>query len=205
MKTGIKEDMKKTKKQSLEGNGKAAFKKGDLVKEKVTIPETDEGTVLFNVPFPKDLKDLENLSPIIIKQPYHIDYIHSYGQDSPFFAGLANKKLLGTECEDCHTKFATPRLSCNECGSKCRWIELPQKGKIHTFTVCYFGSEAFLKETPFVLALIEFTGINTLFLTRIMGLDPNSPTLDWIGMDVKAEFIRNSKFKPTDVYFVPEE
>ena len=194
---------KKIKKQKTETNGKVSLKKGELPEEKAQIDETDEGTVLFNVPIPKDLKDLENLTPIIIKEPYHIDYIHSYGQDSPFFAGLANKKLLGTECEDCHTKFATPRLSCNECGSKCRWIELPQKGKVHTFTVCYFGSEAFLKETPFVLALIEFSGIDTLFLTRLIGLNPNKPSLDWIGMNVQAKFVRNSKFKPTDVYFIP--
>src|SRR3989338_1630594 len=194
---------KKIKKQKTETNGKVSLKKGELPEEKAQIDETDEGTVLFNVPIPKDLKDLENLTPIIIKEPYHIDYIHSYGQDSPFFAGLANKKLLGTECEDCHTKFATPRLSCTECGSKCKWIEMPQKGKIHTFTICYFGSEAFLKETPFVLALIEFPGFDTCFLTRIVGLDPDEPSLDWVGIDVKAKFVRNSKFSPTDVYFIP--
>ncbi|MGH7394943.1 MAG: hypothetical protein ACREJF_05010, partial [Candidatus Methylomirabilales bacterium] len=69
--------------------------------EQFTLPETDEGTVLFNVPFPEDLKDLKKMAPIIIRQPYHIDYIHSYGQDSPFFAGLANRKLLGTVCTSC--------------------------------------------------------------------------------------------------------
>ena len=198
-------ETKKTKKHKVEGNGKLSMKDNLSSEGKISIPETDEGTILFNVPFPKDLKDLENLTPIIIKQPYNIDYIHSYGQDSPFFAGLANKRLLGTECEECHMKFATPRLSCTECGSKCRWIELPQRGKVHTFTVCYFGSEAFLKETPFVLALVEFPGVNTLFLTRLIGPDPNKPSLDWVGMDVKAKFVRNSKFKPTDVYFVPEK
>jgi len=196
-------ETKKTKKQKTETNGKASLNGGNIIGEKVALEENDEGTILFNVPLPKDIKDFENLSPIIIKQPYHIDYIHSYGQDSPFFAGLANKRLFGTECEECHTKFATPRLSCTECGSKCKWIELPQKGKIHTFTVCYYGSEAFLKETPFVLALIEFPGIDTLFLTRLIGIDPNEPTLDLVGLDVKAKFVRNSKFKPTDVYFVP--
>lgn len=195
----------KTKKQKIETNGKVSMKNSFSQEEKIIIPETDDGTVLFNVPLPKDLKDIETLTPIIIKQPYHIDYIHSYGQDSPFFAGLANKRLFGTECEECRTRFATPRLSCTECGSKCKWIELPQKGKVHTFTVCYFGSEAFLKETPFVLALIEFEGVDTMFLTRLVGVDPLKPTLDWIHMDVKAKFVRNSKFKPTDVYFVPEK
>jgi len=202
-------ETKKIKKSKTETNGKMSMNGIRTSQEKTVISETDEGTVLFNVPFPKELderrlKDLENYGPIIIKQPYHINYIHSYGQDSPFFAGLANKKLLGTECEECHTKFATPRLSCTECGSKCKWIEMPQKGKIHTFTICYFGSEAFLKETPFALALIEFPGFDTCFLTRIVGVDPNEPDLDWVGMNVKAKFVRNSKFSPTDVYFVPE-
>jgi hypothetical protein len=45
--------------------------------------------------------------------------------------------------------------------------------------------------------------VDTLFLTRIVGLDPTEATLDWIGMKVKARYLRNSKLKPTDVYFVP--
>ena len=73
---------------------------------------------------------------------------------------------------------------------------------MHAFTVCYFGSEEFLPDCPFVLALIEFEGVNTLLLTRLMGVDPAAPALDWIGMEVKPRFPRNSKLKPTDVYFV---
>jgi uncharacterized OB-fold protein len=55
------------------------------------------------------------------------------------------------------------------------------------------------------LGLIEFDGVNTLLLTRLMGLDPENPSLDWIGMPVQPRFIRNSKLKPTDVYFVPQD
>jgi len=54
-----------------------------------------------------------------------------------------------------------------------------------------------------VLALVEFEGVNTLLLTRLMGVDPMQASLDWIGMAVKPRFLRNSKLKPTDVYFVP--
>ena len=165
--------------------------------------ETLDGTVIYNVPFPADLKDLKKMSPIIVKHPYHVDYIHSYGQDSPFFAGLANKRLLGTKCRKCGHAFATPRLACMECGHPTEWVELPQQGRVHAFTVCHFGSEEFLPDCPFVLALIEFDGFDTLFLTRLMGLDPNKAGLDWIGMKVKAKFKRLSKFKPTDVWFVP--
>ena len=54
-----------------------------------------------------------------------------------------------------------------------------------------------------MLAMVEFEGVNTLLLSRLMGVDPANPSLDWIGMPVKARFLRNSKLKPTDVYFIP--
>lgn len=167
---------------------------------KYKMPENDDGITIFSVPFPKDLKQLKHMSPIIIKQPYHIDYIHSYGQDSPWFAGLANKKLLGTKCLNCDYVYATPRLDCMECGGQCDWVEIPQEGKVHTWTTCYFGSEEFLPECPFNLALIEFKGVNTLLLTRLLGCEQDEI---YVGMPVKAKFRRLSKFKPTDVYFVP--
>ncbi|MBF8258582.1 MAG: hypothetical protein HW377_956 [Actinobacteria bacterium] len=53
------------------------------------LDEIMTGTTVFNIPFPKDLNALKTMSPIIIKHPYYVEYIHSYGQDSPFFAGLA--------------------------------------------------------------------------------------------------------------------
>ena len=36
-----------------------------------------------------------------------------------------------------------------------------------------------------------------------VGLDHTQASLDWIGKEVKPRFLRNSKLKPTDVYFVP--
>ena len=155
--------------------------------KKARLLETGEGNVLFN------------LDPIIQKWHYEIDYIHSYAQDSPFFAGLSREKLLGSACTKCQYKFATPRAHCMECGAKTKWIELPLEGKVHTFTTCYFGGEAFLGETPFTLILVEFKGINTLFLCRLVGMKPGEVK---IGMPVTAKFRRNSKFEVTDVYFV---
>ena len=157
---------------------------------KIKLPETDEGSILFN------------LDPIIVKSSYDINYIHSYAQDSPFFAGLAKGVLLGSECKTCNYKYATPRGHCMYCGNQTEWFELPKTGKIHTWTTCYFGSEAFLKETPYNLTLVEFKGVNTLFLSRLFGMEEKEIN---IGMEIKAMFLRNSKFKVTDVYFVPVE
>jgi hypothetical protein len=90
-------------------------------------------------------------------------------------------------------------------GEPTDWVQLPEEGRIHAFTVCHFGSEEFLPQTPFVLILVELEGADTLLLSRLVGVDPDEASLDWIGMPVKARFLRNSKFKPTDVYFAPSE
>jgi uncharacterized protein len=173
------------------------------------MEENDDGQVLFNVPFPRPLDPqalemLKHMGPIILKQPYQIDYIHSYGQDSPFFAGLANRVFLGRRDPQSGYTYATPRANDMYSGEETDWVVLPGEGVIHAFTVCYFGSEEFLPQTPFVLVLVEIEGADTLFLSRLVGVDPDQPSLDWIGKKIKAQYLRNSKFKPTDVYFVPD-
>ncbi|MFQ6674686.1 MAG: Zn-ribbon domain-containing OB-fold protein [Fidelibacterota bacterium] len=177
---------------------------------KARIEEADRGTTLFNVPFPTTLDEnalaaLKLQDPIIIKQPYHIDYIHSYGQDSPWFAALANRHLLGNRDPETGYTYAQPRGHDMISGRETDWVELPSEGRVHAFTVCHFGSEAFLPETPFILALVEFENVDTLLLTRLLGVDPDDATLDWIGMPVEAKFRRLSQFKPTDIYFVPKQ
>lgn len=170
---------------------------------KTIVEESLEGATVYNLPLPKDLKALEDMAPLVVKSPYRVDYIHSYGQDSPFFAGLTGKRLLGTKCTTCGHVFATPKKSCMECGGDCEWVELPRAARVHAFTVCHFGSEEFLPECPYVLALLEFEGADTLFLTRLLGVDATKPSLDWIGMKVRARFRRLARLKPTDVWFEP--
>lgn len=171
------------------------------------LEETEDGTVLFNVPFPMgdDLSGLKDMAPILIRQPYDIVYLHSFAQDSPFFAGLANGRFL--VCRDPETgyAYATPRGHDMYTGQETEWEEISGEGTVHAFTVCHFGSQEFLPECPYVLALIEFEGVNTLFLARLMGVDPAEATIDWIGMKVKPRYRRLSKIKPTDVYFVPAD
>lgn len=156
--------------------------------KKIKLQESEEGATLFN------------LDPVIIRDHYEINYIHSYAQDSPFFAALSKGVLLGSECKVCKYIYATPRKHCMYCGRETEWFELPKTGLVHTWTTCCFGGEAFLKETPYNLILVEFKGVDTLFLSRLAGMEKEK--ID-IGMKVKAQFLRNSKFRITDVYFIP--
>ncbi len=179
-----------------------------MADEKFRKEENLEGTIVFRVPFPKKLdeaglKMLKSMTAIVKRQPYHVEYLLSYGQDSPFFAGLTNKVMLGSRDPETGYTYATPRGADMYTGNETDWMQLPNEGKVHAFTVCHFGSEEFLPECPFVLALIEFPGVNTLFLTRLRGFDPEKPSMDWIGAKEKAKFRRISKLTPTDVWFEP--
>lgn len=168
------------------------------------------GYIVHGVPFPLDndpeaLAFLKKMAPLQIEQEYKITYLHSYAQDSPWFAGLTNRRLLANRERESGYTYATPRGHDMYSGQETEWIDITERpAKVHAFTVCYFGSQEFLPETPFVLALVEFEGVNTLLLTRLMGVDPQQPSLDWIGKRVRPRFLRNSKLKPTDVYFVPD-
>lgn len=140
------------------------------------------------------------VDPLIIQDHYEIDYRHSYAQDSPFFLGLSQGKLLGSRCSACGYTFATPRAHCMECGASTEWHELPLAGRVHTFTTCYYGGERFLDETPFTLILVEFAGVHTLFLSRLKGVEPNAVR---IGQPVVARFAKTPSFRVTDVWFEP--
>lgn len=172
-------------------------------------PETLGGYIVHNIPFPVEtdpeaLAWLKKMAPIQIEQPYQITYLHSYAQDSPWFAGLTNKRLLANRDTETGYTYPTPRGHDMYTGAETEWIDITdRKASIHAFTVCHFGSEEFLPETPYVLIQVEIEGANTLLLARLMGVDPMEATLDWIGMEIKPRFLRNSKLKPTDVYFVP--
>jgi hypothetical protein len=180
-----------------------------MAKQPERRPDTLGGYIVHGIPFPVErdpdaLAFLKRLAPIQIEQDYAITYLHSYGQDSPWFAAASNKVLLGTRESESGYTYATPRGHDMYSGQETDWIDLTDRpARIHAFTVCFFGSEEFLPETPFVLALVEFDDVNTLFLTRLMGMDPEKASLDWIGLKVKPSFLRNSKLKPTDVYFSP--
>jgi uncharacterized OB-fold protein len=167
------------------------------------IEDTLEGTTVFGVPFPTgdDLSVLKQMSPIVVKQPYAMDYNYSYGQDSPFFAGLANKRFIACREPQSGYTYATPRGHDMYSGRPTEWMEIKPEGKIHAFTVCHFGSEAFLPECPYVLILVEFEECNTLFLGRLIGVDPDEANTGWIGKKVRGRFLRNAKLKPTDIYF----
>ena len=149
-------------------------------------------------------RDANGAESLVIRYPYSIEYIHSYAQDSPFFLGLAHGKLMGSKCSnpECAFVFATPRGHCMYCGTPTTWLELPTSGRIHSWTTCHFGSEAFLKETPYNLAMVEFDGAGSLLLVR---LKECTESQIYVGMPVEARFDPKPKYSITELWFVPRQ
>jgi len=148
-------------------------------------------------------RDAGGVESLVVRSPYAVEYIHSYAEDSPFFLALAQGKLMGSRCTNrqCGFRYATPRSHCMVCGKATEWFDLPLKGRIHSWTTCHFGSEAFLAETPYNLALIEFDGADSVLLARLK--DCTEPEI-YVGMPVEARFNLSPKYSITDVWFVPE-
>jgi uncharacterized OB-fold protein len=85
------------------------------------------------------------------------------------------------------------------CGAKTEWFELPAEGRVHSWTVCYFAAQELLKDVPFTLVLLEFDGVDTLFLSRLVGVERENIR---IGMKVKPKFRRKATWSVRDVYFI---
>ena len=147
-------------------------------------------------------RDKDSVESLIIEDPSSIKYIHSYAEDSPFFLALAEGRILGSRCSNprCKFVFATPRSHCMVCGRATEWTELPKVGRVHSWTTCHYGGEAFLKDTPYNLAMIEFEGADSLLLARLK--DAVESEL-YVGMPVEARFAEAARYRITDVWFVP--
>src|SRR5580658_855952 len=105
-----------------------------------------------------------SIDPLMFQWTFAVDYNVSYAEDSPFFHALAKGQLIGSECRACNYRFATPRAYCMNCGKKTEWFDLPLHGRIHSWTICYFSGEPYLDQCPFMLGLIEFDNVDTLFM-----------------------------------------
>ncbi|MGC8676005.1 MAG: Zn-ribbon domain-containing OB-fold protein [Candidatus Micrarchaeia archaeon] len=65
--------------------------------------------------------------------------------------------LLGSECENCGTKYFPPRIVCRKCGrnTKMKGIKFAGTGEIYSFTKIRAPAEDFEELAPYTVALIK--------------------------------------------------
>lgn len=86
-----------------------------------------------------------------------------------FYNYILQKKLMGGKCRKCGKIHLPPRPLCDNCFSReFEWVELPQKGRLLTYTVIYVAPTQFQGMTPYAVGIVELeNGIKIPGMIRI--------------------------------------
>jgi uncharacterized OB-fold protein len=77
---------------------------------------------------------------------------------------LIEGKIDGTVCKKCGAKFFPPRADCSSCFSnEMDYFDMPQKGKLDTFTTAYYAPFGFEADPPYTMGVVDFGGGLKLF------------------------------------------
>jgi uncharacterized OB-fold protein len=129
-------------------------------------------------------------------QYLHYDqlYIIRHGQNSKFFIGCLEGKIIGTKCPNCWN------LDCDL--QETDWVEFPLRAKVHTWTVAGWSGRSSLKRLPIVLVYAKIEGSTVAIANELHGIDPWDVEFD---MDLEVEFIPKEERtgSVTDFHFVP--
>lgn len=81
------------------------------------------------------------------------------------------------ECAQCHRTFIPPKFTCRACGhTDFQEKEIPEKGKILSFTTIWVAPESFMDQVPYDIVVVELA--DKLRVTgRLLPID-KKPTID---------------------------
>ena len=105
-------------------------------------------------------------------------------EESAFFRGLADGRILGQRCPVCHKVYVPPRGACPVDGVPTTdEVELPDHGTVTTFCIVNVPFMGQKIEPPYVSAYVLLDGADIAFLHLILGVDAAEVRM---GMRVKA-------------------
>jgi len=86
-----------------------------------------------------------------------------------FYKHILQGKLMGGKCKKCGKIHLPPRPVCSHCFSKeIEWTELPQKGKLLTYTVIHVAPPQFQGMAPYTVGIVQLeNGINIPGMIRV--------------------------------------
>ncbi len=89
------------------------------------------------------------------------------------------------KCKKCEKVFFPPRRVCSQCGAReFEKTQLPQEGKVETFTVIRVAPTGFSDEAPYAVGIVSLPG-EIKVMAQIVDCDPGRLT---IGDRVRLEF-----------------
>jgi uncharacterized OB-fold protein len=118
-----------------------------------------------------------------------MNYVYTAGRAlDEFFKTIRDKgEFIRAKCTNCNLVYLPPRIYCERCFSKTeeKYVNVPNKGIIHTFTVCHETYQEEHKDTPSIVALIKMENSSGGLLHWIGEVEPEKC---YIGMPVQAVF-----------------
>lgn len=120
-----------------------------------------------------------------IVTPVRLDYTYAASvEESKFYRGLAEGRLLGQRCPTCHKVYVPPRGACPVDGVPTTdEVELPDRGIVTTFCIVNVSFLGQRITPPYVSAYVLLEGADIAFLHLILGCDPSEVRM---GMRVEA-------------------
>jgi hypothetical protein len=102
-----------------------------------------------------------------------------------FYKFVKEGKLMGAKCNKCGQVIVPPKPMCPNCLSKdLRWMELPKRGKLLTYTVIHVSPKQFQSMAPYVVGIVEFEeGAQLPGMVKNVKLDAVK-----VGMNVTVDF-----------------
>jgi uncharacterized OB-fold protein len=165
------------------GNGVADGVGGPL-KERKVEERSDETVTEGSADTGGDTVDVsDNVTGVVT--PVNLDYIYAASpEESSFFRGLAEGKLLGQRCPVCKHVYVPPRSACPVDGvPTTEEVELADTGTVTTYCIVnvpFLGQKI---KPPYVSAYVLLDGADIAFLHLILGVDAADVRM---GMRVKA-------------------
>jgi uncharacterized OB-fold protein len=139
--------------------------------------------------------------------PVSLDYLYAASpEESAFYRGLAEGRILGQRCPTCHKVYVPPRSACPADGTPTTdEVELPDKGTVTTFCIVNVPFLGQRIKPPYVSAYVLLDGADIAFLHLILDIPAEEVRM---GMRVEAVWkpreewsttIENiSHFRPVD-------
>lgn len=113
-----------------------------------------------------------------------------------------NKRIMGTRCPRCNRVYVPAKSICGDCIDKLsEWVEVSDKGTLHTYTIYHEPSSVQPLEPPIVYGIIQLDGADTGLVHMLGEVDPEQLR---IGMRVQAVFRDDRSGSILDIrYFKP--
>jgi len=102
-----------------------------------------------------------------------------------FYKNIGQKKLTGGKCRKCGKIHVPPRPLCDKClSTEFEWVELPQTGKLITYTVIHVAPPQFQSMVPYAVGIVQLeNGVKLPGMIKDIPLERIR-----VGMPLKMEF-----------------